>query len=549
MQRACSLIFLLLFVLCLGASLAWAQAPTDELRLRDGTVVRGRAVEYDGNAVVFRSEAGLQMYKRADCAMLIFGGGAAGPVNGLPPGVGASEGLTITRWATWRQITRLEAAGQNAGCIIMKMSADGSRIAYTNKYGLFTIRSDGSDLVKIVDDAVNMMDISADGKTVAWYHDGKGITVAGADGTNRRKMPGGFAVLAVRLTADAKKMVVLAPERGLLLLPTDGTDVRRIVSTEQVAKVANTENNGNHWRGAGPGSDGSAVDISDDGARIVFHFRTEAMAVNLDGTGLRRLTDCGDRDSIRLVRISGDGRRVGYYIHRGEDSELVIMDWDGGNRNVYKGKYFFHIYQLRFSRDGSRAVAGHGVILLSGTGQDIYEPFTGPGYPPTLDMPTAPSISADGTRGCCVLYVPGVTQLELVVFDLNPPGLDGAPALGDIQVTPRFLLLDGATKSTATARASGGEKITVWQALFRNGMAYDPVMGYFEHAVPNMLLDNATLGDEKADDGLFTSDQMRLSFWFPQHPGPGPMTLRLLGWNKANCGLSLDIDGIEARNP
>lgn len=538
-----------LYLLFFSSSALLAQAVTDELRLRDGKVLHGQALEFNGEFVSFRTDAGIQTYKRVDCAALFFGG-AEIPLNGLPPGVSTAEGLTISRWTTWRQITHLEATGMNAGALTMKMSADGSRIAYTNKYGLFTVKSDGTNLTKIVDDAVYKMDISADGNTVAWYQDDKGISIAKSDGTGKRKLEGGYFVQAIRMSADAKKLIVLAPDRGLLMLPMDGSTGRRIVTTAQVAKVANTDNNNNHWRGAFVGSDGSAVDISDDGSRIVFQFKTEAMAVNLNGTDIRRLTDFGDKDNVRLVRISGDGRRVAYYVHREEDSELVIMDWDGGNRNVYTGKFFFNIYQLRLTYDGSSIIAGNGAIILSGIGHHIYEPLTGTRYPYLLDTVTMPSISADGKRGCCIIFVPGVTQLELVVFDLNPTTLNGAPALANINVSSRSLSLDGATKSTLTTQASGGEEITIWQALMRNGMVYDPEVGFFEHAVNYEVVDNGNLGDEKAGDGIFTSNQLRLSFWFPKHqPEPGPMTMRLVSWNKANCGLSLDIEGMEANNP
>lgn len=74
----------LLLLLAVAAGAVQAQANQDELRLRDGTVLRGHAA--DGETVVSESAGGRRTYPRAEVQAVYFGRRAAIDV-GLPPGL------------------------------------------------------------------------------------------------------------------------------------------------------------------------------------------------------------------------------------------------------------------------------------------------------------------------------------------------------------------------------------------------------------------------------------------------------------------------------
>ena len=213
------------------------------------------------------------------------GTGSAGGTNGAQPAAGGGAGsvaeggitvgrnLGISRWYTIRRITKFPRGEEVKFIRSTKISSDGSRIAFAASQGLFTIRPDGTGLVRVSDKPCAMMDISANGNKVAWFEGGPdGLFVANADGSGREKMPGGLNVVSLRMTADGSRLFVLVPEKGgIFMLPADGSDVKKIVTTAAVCKLLEIEENGNHWR---------SLDISDDGSRIAFNLLWDLFTAN-----------------------------------------------------------------------------------------------------------------------------------------------------------------------------------------------------------------------------------------------------------------------------
>lgn len=527
-----------------GVVTVLAQAGDDELRLRDGTVLRGKAVEFDGATVVFRSEAGLQSIKRADVASVWFGG--VRQVGGLPAGLSAGEGFRITRWATFHPVTQFRAGEAGSAIGGVRISADGRKIAFwAYNEGCFTINPDGSGLTRIGDYRCDDLDLSADGRKVAWL-DHTGLYVSGPDGAGKLKLPGGFPVNSIRLTADGRQVIALSPERGLLALATDGSDVRRVTTTEAVAKVAGTDANGNHWRGGGSG-----IAISDDGARIVFHFLWNCFAINADGTGLRQLSRLEREHNLSRVRISGDGRKVCWQEERGHLSRLTIEDWSGGGRVEYTGEHLSSCGWLAMTRDGSQTGLGWGMRLFSADGRGYYNVITADPDPPGLNRPQMLSITADGRRGCLMVEERGAAQIALV--ELDPPALAGAPGATNIRTVPRFVLNDGSTYALLTCEARDPELSWVKHMLHRNCLvrmvAADGryLGGHIQGGQYTILNDRQEHGDEKAGDGVYSCAAVRLAA--DAKAPPGPISLRLAAANKSGHGLIVDLEGLEVRNP
>lgn len=518
--------------------------PDDALHLRDGRVLRGTAISHDDRTVVFRTAQGVSSWPRSQVAAIVFGQPAESP--GLPPEISLAPGLRAARWLTFHRLPRFDLGPLPHAINNAKISANGQRIIVAaNEGGTASLNADGSGLVRLSEArSYGLIDISADGRTVAWA-DANGIYAARSDGTDRRTLPGGFSPIALRLTANGERLYVMTLERGLLLLPTDGSDVRRILSTEDVAAVAGLPSNNNSWRGRPSG-----LDVSDDGTRLVFHFGRNVMACNGDGSGLRKLTDLEPaRDSsIRLVRISGDGTRIGW-LRNAPELSLNLQDWDGGNQLTHRENGLREALYLQLSRDGNTALASHGARFYGGRdasylnltqwGQSNYEAVYNTTYATfTADarrilLVTGEPISPDAARPC-----------PLVIAELNPMQVGDVPPLREINVQPRFLLTDGATNATATVRTGHPNLDTAGLGALQRG---ELLPAFYYWGLP--LLDKGANGDEKAGDGLFSTNAVRISKSCDPKVEAGPMTLRIYAQTKASDALVVDFTGVEARTP
>ena len=286
----------------------------------------------------------------------------------LPAPLTAGKGLSIVRWTTFRRITRFTQTDLKYFSQV-RLSGDGSKIACACAQGTFVLNADGSGLVALSTKPNNnpgVVDITPDGKKVVWTDiNERELYVANSDGTERVKLPVTTPVSSARITADGKRVFVLSPEAGgILSLPTDGSDLRRVMTTATVCKLNGVGENGNHWR-----SWPSGLDISADGSRVVFHLLWDAFAMNGDGSGLRQLTSYLNPEdrNLNLVRLSGDGKRVATY-H--QTKGLEIQDWEGGNSNKHPwANGLFDGRSLQFSADGSKLVMGTGLWLQSRGGR------------------------------------------------------------------------------------------------------------------------------------------------------------------------------------
>ena len=77
------------------------------------------------------------------------------------------------------------------------------------------------------------------------------IFTANGDGSERVKMPanGIYHLNALRLTADGSRLFVTSFEKGgIFVMPSDGSDLRRIIDTKAVCDLLKIEENGKRRR-------------------------------------------------------------------------------------------------------------------------------------------------------------------------------------------------------------------------------------------------------------------------------------------------------------
>ena len=517
----------------------------DELQLRNGSKHTGSLVAADENTIVFRLKDRLLTKNRSEVLAIILGESDSGSGE-FPPGVSAAAPLKITRCVTFHRITNFKPE-EMAGINNAKISANGANIIFSTYAGTYVIKSDGTSLVKLSEKRNDaLIDISADGKKVAWYEGPNEGYVANSDGTGRVKMPGGFNVTAIRLAARGEQLFVLTPERGgIFRISSDGSDMRKIVTAADVARLGAADENGNHWRGRP-----SEIDVSDDGSKIVFHYLWDAYSVTAKGTGLKRLTKDRRNDDVTLsrVRISGDGRRVAWHNENSGQSAVVIEDWGGGNRvthtgNAPQGWKCAYGSTLQLTRDGSWAAMAWGFRLYSGNGEtswDVADFGLAGDEPKPLHRASVATITAEGKYACLLLDIGPVQQLAVV--NLRPKSLHGAPPLGAINVSPPFLLNDGATNATASAQTGADDLQYVGVAAFQNGWRIDA------YGWPNVAMrDGGRDGDDKAEDGVFSSNGLRLRT--SPKLAAGPLTLRYFAFTRQGHCLAVDVEGLEVREP
>ncbi len=472
-------------------------------------------------------------------------GGGGGGLN-PPPGLTVGAGFRIARWMTFRRITNWQGpeAKNITNC---RLSKDGSKIAFSTYAGSFVINSDGTNLVRLSDKYnanPGLIDISADGRQVVWYDvNERGLYVGNSDGSDKAKMPVSGFVSSLRLTAKGDRLFVLVPEAGgIFSMPSDGSDLKRIMTTSTVCKLLGIEENGNHWRGWPSG-----IDISDDGSRVVFHLLWDAFAMNGDGSGLRRLTQylTPEDRGMDYIKISGDGKRFAMH-HQADTDEkrtVTISDWDGANTTVHAGNFTMDGAWMQLNTDGSKVALSWGLRVFDGMGKGRLEASEWGSYggQPTYRARLA-SISGDGRR---ISFTVDDNGHQLVVADINPASLAGFPTFADIGLAPRFIMTDGTNEALATTKVTDPALQYVGITGLRDGFRFPE----WSLRPVGALNDQGASGDKKAGDGIFTTAGVRLFKPTPKDAPPGPITIRFFAWNKQNNALFVDLEGFEARTP
>lgn len=346
-------------------------------------------------------------------------------------------------------------------------------------------------------------------------------------------------------------MFILSPGRGIYALNTVGSDIQRLLSYEDLAKfngqtVATFDGYQLH----------DGLSIASDGSRIVFTTRDNAFTLNGDGSGLRKVSkydfgsgSLGWPSTQPQAVISGDGSTIAWFASYGKPEHqhrLHFATWDGQPLGSYH--HVLALQTLSLTHNGAHAVRGDQLVRYARDGSDCYDPLDLGGA--LLPIWSYHGLSADGRRAVGISKPHPLVSGQIIRVDFNTATLDAAPAFGAVSISPKFLLLDGFTKLRVTIKPPQAEEIESLRArIIRPGA--DPKLAklrwtYYD-AVP--LNDAGRESDEKAGDGVFSTDAIQLFTQELKGVPAGPLVIRLIARNKAGHIYEVDVEGLEARAP
>jgi hypothetical protein len=173
---------------------------------------------------------------------------------------------------------------------------------------------------------------------------------------------------------------------------------------------------------------------------------------------------------------------------------------------------------MQLSADGSRLLFGTGVLINTATGEALQLAARG-GFlatdPPSLtplvnEGMSAATMSSGATRFLYLSSDPN-NVLQLATMDLNPGSLGPSPSVTDPQLDPTFVLTQGRSRSTLSARVSAtGTNLRVNNSVLFKGLTNPKIFnGLTDGNVDWLVLfDDGTTGDITAGDGIFTNNHL-----------------------------------------
>jgi Abnormal spindle-like microcephaly-assoc'd, ASPM-SPD-2-Hydin len=427
------------------------------------------------------------------------------------------------------------------------LSANGNRVVLMDAPGpepqrtnhIYVMNADGTGLTQVdsyvqLCDCGGIVDLSADGSSVV-STDGQQLRIAGAGGARLLiKRP---SITYLRITADGSKVFfafisgVASPsdpttERGVYVINADGSGLRQVAGPTAIAALLRTTPDR-----VGPSTNGPPLDVSANGARIVFgataNGQDHLFAANGDGSGLHELLP-GITYMNRAV-LSADGSKVGYNVTPpGAFNQIGVINFDGSGRrglatNLDIGP------TMSISGDGSLLLAGGTGRLYSTDGSAVVQ-LVMMGYssnaPLITDGLNRPTMNAAGNR---ILYqsIDSTGINQLATMDINPASVGSAPQISDPGLNPGFVSVSSGSRSTLMATVSTPSQLQIVEAeaLF-NGLPDSAMPPWF-------LFDDGTHGDAVAGDGIYTTD----GIFAPSSASPGPRTIRIKAEVKDAAGV------------
>jgi len=550
----------------------------EELRLRNGNVLKGQFVEGDKQTIVFRSESGLQSFPKKDVRAIIFELEPAGAAGEFPPGFTAKPPHQLKRVVVTRRITRNRATEeQTYEPEVIGISGDGSKIVFwTRKSGFYAINPDGTGRAQILarkdnSDRFNAewggrFEVNRDGKVLYWQgYQAAAIRRINTDGSDERLLVRAGAEYDPFRLREACGRIFFSQRGGIFSIDTEGKgDYREIITHNQLAKL---------WEISPERCMLGRFDASADGKRIAFAVggypkakAVQLMAINADGTGLRRIIET-DFDPTALT-MSPDGQRIIFWKY---GTAAYVVNWDGsGFRELAlppwdaNGSGFQHLN--RFSSDDawymfngnesggftqiSRVDGPERIEPLSCGNWDYFETGLFHGlYSPTFtaDLRRFVSISQ---------YWRQFKPRQIVVGDINPRQAPGVPVLSDIEFSgflatnPQVPQHRGAVKVRVTKADSAVERVQFLlvpvcghartdAARWRPNLGWDALQG------DHQLRDDGKNGDAVAGDGVYSTDNFSphtSDFRMPE----GRYLLRIVAHDDQNA-VAVDVDGVEIK--
>jgi hypothetical protein len=197
--------------------------------------------------------------------------------------------------------------------------------------------------------------------------------------------------------------------------------------------------------------------------------------------------------------------------------------------------------RIQLSVDGSRLLLDSTGVLYDTRGDGRLALGVGaPGVPsdhtPLVgDGLIGATMDARATR-ITYLFQPYPEPHQLVRLDLNPADLAGAPTITDTSIAPAYVLTEGRSTATVSARVSLLNPLWVGGRVLRTGLPDDNT------SVGPLVDDGTSTGDVTASDGLFTSNAITTNCCAEI----GPRTIRIKAETQAANGLrhatAVDVD-------
>jgi hypothetical protein len=207
----------------------------------------------------------------------------------------------------------------------------------------------------------SMVDLSVDGLRIV-STDGLQLRIADVNGGGGRELLAldSGELNAVRISGDGSTIVFriyrdttlrgTSPsqpiQRGIYVINPDGSGMRQVVGPDDMATLLGVTPEQAGFFGASSG-----LDVSANGAQIVFAMFVPAVAgggsgeglfaVTFDGSGLRKLVEASN---VTAAAISGDGTRVAYVTYTGATGrqEAGVLAFDGSGQRTLTDSTSFH---------------------------------------------------------------------------------------------------------------------------------------------------------------------------------------------------------------
>lgn len=446
----------LLALVLLGPIMVNAQAGPDELLLRSGESIPGQFLEGDKGAIVFRTTDGLQTFRRDQVRAIFFDRAAAPAAGEFPAGFSAAAPHRLAHVIVMRRVTsnRVLEDGKFEPEIIT-VSGDGSTIAfYAPKSGLYLMNVDGSNRRLLIPaDGTDRtrfdwgrFELSRNGKVFYWQG-GAPIYRINTDGTGEQLLVrNGAEYEAFRLREDCKR-IFFSQRGGIFSIDTEGRgDYKEIVTPRVLSR---------QWEVPEERCLLGRFDVSADGNRIAFVVGgypkapcAQLMAINGDGTGLRRMATT-DFDPWALT-MKPDGSQVVFWQY---GVKAFAANWDGGGQSELplppwdaNGSGFQHLNRFSadsqwFSYNGNESGGFGQLCRADGSGR--YEPQNcgyWDNYENALFHGLYSPVYTDNLRQFVSIsqYWRQFKPRQVVVGNINPRIAPGVPVLSEITF-PRLI--------------------------------------------------------------------------------------------------------------